>query len=170
MKFPTIAAALLMTASLATSCGGVSDGSQERANTVKNMETPKHPNVVAGEEFLAKKAQEEGVIKTESGLMYKVIRQGDGPKPTVNDQVSTHYRGTLVDGREFDSSYGRGEPATFPVSGVIPGWIEVLQLMPVGSKYEVYIPWNLAYGKQARSQLITPYSTLVFEMELLDIL
>lgn len=125
-------------------------------------------NKVAGEAFLAAKAQEEGVVKTESGLQYKVITAGTGPIPAATDTVRAHYSGKLLDGTEFDSSYSRGQPATFPVSNLIPGWIEALQLMPVGSKWELYIPSALAYGEQG-NQGIEPNSTLIFELELLEI-
>ena len=125
-------------------------------------------NKAKGEAFLAEKEQEEGVVKTESGLLYKVITQGDGDIPAATDQVVAHYRGTLIDGDEFDSSYSRGEPATFPVNGLIPGWVEALQIMPVGSKWELYIPSDLAYGERGNPR-IGPNSALVFELELLEI-
>jgi FKBP-type peptidyl-prolyl cis-trans isomerase len=101
-------------------------------------------------------------------LQYKVVKQGDGPKPAPTDTVECNYRGTLIDGKEFDSSYKRGKPATFPVSGVIKGWTEILQLMPVGSKYQVFIPADLAYGPRPSSD-IGPNATLIFEIELLSI-
>ncbi len=125
-------------------------------------------NKSKGLAFLAEKENEEGVVKTDSGLMYKVITAGEGEIPTASDQVVAHYRGTLIDGEEFDSSYSRGEPATFPVSGLIPGWIEALQIMPVGSKWELYIPSELAYGERGNPR-IEPNSTLIFELELLEI-
>jgi FKBP-type peptidyl-prolyl cis-trans isomerase FklB len=109
------------------------------------------------------------VVTTASGLQYKVIKSGDGATPKADDTVTTHYRGTLIDGREFDSSYSRGKPASFPVKGVIKGWTEALQLMKVGDKWELYIPSDLAYGPAQRSELIQPNSTLVFELELLSI-
>lgn len=126
-------------------------------------------NQEAGAKFLAENKGKEGVVTTESGLQYKVITMGDGPKPTSSDKVKVHYRGTLIDGKQFDSSYDRGEPAVFPVTGVISGWTEVLQLMPVGSKWEVYIPSNLAYGERGAGQDIGPNSTLIFTVELLGI-
>ena len=110
----------------------------------------------------------EGVVTLPSGLQYKIIKQGDGPKPTATDTVETNYRGTLINGTEFDSSYKRGQPATFPVSGVIPGWTEALQLMKVGSKYQLFVPSNLAYGERAVGPDIGANSTLIFEVELLD--
>ncbi|MBN1446490.1 MAG: FKBP-type peptidyl-prolyl cis-trans isomerase [Bacteroidetes bacterium] len=126
-------------------------------------------NKEEGEKWLAENAKKEGVVVTESGLQYKVITMGDGPKPTESDQVKVHYRGRFIDGEQFDSSYDRGEPAVFPVTGVIKGWTEVLQLMPVGSKWEVYIPSDLAYGPQGRGADMPPNSTLIFDVELLGI-
>ncbi len=126
-------------------------------------------NLEAGKQFLAENAKKEGVVTTASGLQYKVITSGNGKTPKPDDTVSTHYRGTLIDGREFDSSYSRGQPASFPVKGVIKGWTEALQLMKVGDKWELYIPSELAYGASQRSELIQPNSTLVFELELLSI-
>lgn len=122
----------------------------------------------AGEEFLAENKTKAGVVTTESGLQYKVIKNGKGKKPTANDRVKVHYHGTLIDGTVFDSSVNRGEPATFGVTQVIKGWTEALQLMPVGSKWTLYIPYNLAYGTQNMGN-IKPYSTLIFEVELLGI-
>lgn len=132
----------------------------------QNQHTDK---VAAGEAFLAEKEKEAGVHKTSSGLMYKVITEGTGRIPSASDQVKTHYRGTLIDGTEFDSSYSRNEPAVFPVNGVIPGWVEALQLMKEGAKWELYIPYNLAYGERGAGRSIGPYETLVFEIELLSI-
>ena len=126
-------------------------------------------NLKEGEAFLAENAKKEGVVTTKSGLQYKIIKSGDGATPGLEDTVSTHYKGTLIDGREFDSSYKRNAPATFPVSGVIKGWTEALQLMKVGDKWQLFIPGNLAYGDQARSELIQANSTLIFEIELLEI-
>jgi FKBP-type peptidyl-prolyl cis-trans isomerase len=126
-------------------------------------------NITAGEAFLAENASKEGVMVTESGLQYKVITEGSGPKPQATDQVTVHYRGTLLDGTEFDSSYSRGEPATFGLNQVIPGWTEGVQLMNVGSKYEFYIPANLAYGERGAGASIGPNSTLIFEVELISI-
>ena len=126
-------------------------------------------NLEEGNAFLAENKTKEGVQTTESGLQYQVIKQGDGPKPKDSDKVTVHYRGTLLDGSEFDSSYARDKPATFPVKGVIPGWTEALQLMPVGSTYKLFIPAALAYGDQAAGSKIAPNSTLIFEVELLEI-
>ncbi len=126
-------------------------------------------NKAEGEAFLAGNASKEGITTTESGLQYRIIKAGTGKTPTVDDTVVTHYRGTLIDGREFDSSYKRNKPATFPVRGVIKGWTEALQLMKEGGKWELFIPSELAYGASKRSELIQPNSTLVFEIELLEV-
>jgi FKBP-type peptidyl-prolyl cis-trans isomerase FklB len=126
-------------------------------------------NKQVGQKFLAANKAKEGVVTLPSGLQYKVIKQGDGPKPTASDTVVTNYRGTLIDGTEFDSSYKRGEPATFPVGQVIKGWTEALQLMPVGSKWQLYIPSDLAYGERSPGGEIGPNSTLIFDIELLSI-
>ena len=126
-------------------------------------------NKTAGDAFLAANKSKAGVVALPSGLQYKVVKQGDGPKPTAADQVTCNYKGTLLNGKEFDSSYKRGEPATFGVGQVIKGWTEALQLMPVGSKWELYIPADLAYGARQAGPDITPGSTLVFEVELLSI-
>ncbi|WP_353570579.1 FKBP-type peptidyl-prolyl cis-trans isomerase [Candidatus Albibeggiatoa sp. nov. BB20] len=124
----------------------------------------------AGEAFLEQNAQRSEVTVTESGLQYEVLAEGTGEKPTETQQVRVHYHGQLVDGTVFDSSVERGEPAEFPVNGVIQGWIEALQLMPVGSKWKLAIPHDLAYGDQGAGPAIPPYSALVFEVELIAIL
>lgn len=126
-------------------------------------------NKKMGDAYLAKNKTQKGVITTESGLQYKIIKKGDGAKPTDDSMVECHYKGTLVDGTEFDSSYRRGQPATFPVKGVIPGWKEALKLMPVGSKWELVVPSELAYGERGAGREIGPNATLVFEVELLSI-
>ncbi len=125
-------------------------------------------NKEVGEKYLAENKTKDGIVVTESGLQYKVIKKGKGKKPSTTDKVKVHYKGTLIDGTVFDSSIDRGEPATFPVTGVIKGWTEALLLMPVGSKWELTIPENLAYGERDM-QTIPPYSTLIFEVELLSI-
>ncbi len=122
-----------------------------------------------GEKFLAENATKEGVVTTASGLQYKVITAGTGAMPTADATVSCHYTGKTLDGKVFDSSVERGEPVNFPVNGVIAGWTEALQLMPVGSKWELYIPANLAYGERGAGADIAPNSTLIFEVELLSI-
>ncbi|WP_088331166.1 FKBP-type peptidyl-prolyl cis-trans isomerase [Lacimicrobium sp. SS2-24] len=125
-------------------------------------------NLAEGQAFLEKNATREGVMVTESGLQYEVLEQGEGEKPAAEDTVKVHYLGTLLDGTKFDSSYDRDEPAVFPLNRVISGWTEGVQLMNVGSKYKFYIPAELAYGERATGK-ITPNSTLIFEVELLDI-
>jgi len=122
-----------------------------------------------GEAFLAENKKKEGVKTLPSGLQYKVIKAGTGKKPGMNDTVTVQYRGTLIDGTEFDSSYRRGQPATFQVSGVIPGWTEALALMEEGAKWQLFIPPNLAYGERGAGGLIGPNATLIFEIELLSV-
>ncbi len=126
-------------------------------------------NLKAGEAFLAENGKKEGVVTLPSGLQYKIISEGSGKSPAAEDTVTVNYRGTLVDGTEFDSSYKRGEPATFPVNGVIAGWTEALQLMKEGAKWELYIPSSLAYGERGAGRVIGPGSALVFEVELLKV-
>lgn len=122
-----------------------------------------------GEAFLAENKKKEGVITLPSGLQYKVIKEGDGQTPEKTDTVTVNYRGTLIDGTEFDSSYKRNEPSTFPVKGIIPGWQEALQLMKTGSKWQLFVPAGLAYGEQGAGNAIGPNTTLIFEIELLSI-
>ena len=126
-------------------------------------------NKAEGEAFLAENKKKEGVKTLPSGLQYKVIKAGTGKKPTLTDTVTAHYRGTLIDGTEFDSSYLRGQPATFPLRGVIPGWTEALQLMAMGAKWQLFIPSNLAYGERVAGRTIGPNATLIFEIELISI-
>jgi FKBP-type peptidyl-prolyl cis-trans isomerase len=127
-------------------------------------------NRVKGEAFLAENGKRPGIVTTASGLQYEVITNGTGPKPAASDKVTVHYTGTLIDGTKFDSSVDRGQPATFPVGGVIRGWVEALQLMPVGSKWKLYIPSDLAYGPSGGPGGSIPgNSTLLFEVELLEI-
>lgn len=126
-------------------------------------------NLAAGEKFLAENKGKSGVKTTASGLQYKVLKEGNGATPKETDTVETHYRGTLLDGKEFDSSYKRNQPASFPVNRVIKGWTEALQMMKVGSKYELWIPPNLAYGERGAGEDIGPNETLHFEVELLGI-
>jgi FKBP-type peptidyl-prolyl cis-trans isomerase len=125
--------------------------------------------IAENETYLAKNKEKTGVTVTPSGLQYEVIKLGTGPKPTKDNTVKVHYTGTLIDGTEFDSSVKRNEPVEFQVSGVIPGWTEALQLMPVGSKFRLFIPENLAYGSNQAGAVIKPFSTLIFEIELLEI-
>jgi FKBP-type peptidyl-prolyl cis-trans isomerase len=134
-----------------------------QADMVKRMQQK-------GELFLAENKSKEGVVTLPSGLQYKILKEGTGPKPTAADTVVCNYKGTLIDNTEFDSSYKRGQPATFPVSGVIKGWTEALQLMPVGSKWQLFIPSELGYGARGGpGGAIAPYSALVFEVELISI-
>ena len=141
-----------------------------KAIEAKALEAKYGENKAAGEKFLAENATKEGVQTTPSGLQYKVIKQGKGAVPTNKNTVKVHYKGTLIDGTEFDSSYSRKEPSSFSVTGVIKGWTEALTMMPVGSKWELYIPQELAYGSRTQGQgKIKPFSALVFEVELLEI-
>jgi|SRR5258706_1007988 FKBP-type peptidyl-prolyl cis-trans isomerase len=126
-------------------------------------------NKKQGLAFLEANKSKDGVVALPSGLQYKVLQEGTGPKPAATDQVVCNYRGTLLDGTEFDSSYKRGQPATFPVSGVIKGWTEALQLMPVGSKWQIFVPAELAYAERGAGPQIGPNATLVFEVELISI-
>ncbi len=128
-----------------------------------------HPNLKAGEEFLAKIAQEPGVESLGGGIYYKVIAEGTGAKPTQESRVRVHYEGRLIDGTVFDSSYQRNEPTSFPLNGVIAGWQIALKAMPVGSTWEIYIPQYYAYGAQGSGKNIPPYSALIFKVELLGI-
>ena len=139
----------------------------------KKMEESKQAtagvNKKEGDAFLASNKTKEGVTTLPSGLQYKILKAGTGPKPTAADSVVCNYRGTLIDGKEFDSSYKRGEPATFPVNGVIKGWTEALLLMPVGSKWQLFVPADLAYGDRGAGADIGPGATLIFEVELMSI-
>jgi FKBP-type peptidyl-prolyl cis-trans isomerase len=138
-----------------------------------NMETKAHEAGAAarkeGEGFLAANKNKEGVVTLPSGMQYKILTEGKGPKPTTNDTVTCNYRGTLINGKEFDSSYKTGKPVSFPVSGVIKGWTEALQLMPVGSKWQLFIPADMAYGDRGAGNDIGPGETLIFEVELVSI-
>lgn len=122
-----------------------------------------------GEAFLADNAKKEGVVTTESGLQYMVLTEGGGKHPAATDRVKCHYEGRLIDGTVFDSSYRRGEPATFPLNGVIAGWTEGLQLMGEGAKFRFFIPYNLAYGARGAGESIPPYAALVFDVELIEV-
>lgn len=145
----------------------------KRAEEMKKLEEERkqlgEKNKKEGEAFLAENAKKPGVKTTASGLQYKVITEGKGEIPKATDTVTTHYRGRLIDGTEFDSSYKRGQPTEFPVTGVIKGWTEALQLMPVGSKWELYIPSDIAYGEAGHGPSIPPNTTLIFELELIGI-
>ena len=140
-----------------------------KAEQMEKMKQQGAENVKAGEAFLAENAGKEGVKTTDSGLQYKVITAGAGKSPQKSDKVTVHYRGTLIDGTEFDSSYSRNEPATFGVGQVIPGWTEALQLMKEGDKWEIVIPSKLGYGERGAGAKIPPNSTLIFEVELISV-
>lgn len=140
-----------------------------QAKMMADMEALSAKNKADGEAFLAENAKKEGVVVTASGLQYKVLEAGEGDSPVPSDVVTVHYRGTLVDGTQFDSSYDRGQPATFPVGGVIPGWTEALQLMKPGAKWQLVIPADLAYGERGAGQAIGPNSTLLFDVELISV-
>ena len=139
------------------------------AKQAENMKILAEKNKADGEKFLAENAKKEGVKVLTSGIQYKELTPGTGKSPKSTDTVTTHYKGTLIDGAEFDSSYKRGEPATFPVSGVIPGWTEALQLMKEGAKWQLFVPPKLAYGEKGAGQVIGPNATLIFEVELLTV-
>jgi FKBP-type peptidyl-prolyl cis-trans isomerase FklB len=140
-----------------------------RKKQQEKMQQAGEANKKEGDAFLAANKAKEGVVTLPSGLQYKVLTSGKGPKATATDSVVCNYKGTLIDGKEFDSSYKRGQPATFPVSGVIKGWTEALQLMPVGSKWQLVVPSDLAYGERGQGGDIGPNATLIFEVELLSI-
>jgi FKBP-type peptidyl-prolyl cis-trans isomerase FklB len=140
-----------------------------QAKMVAEMEAATIKNKAEGEAFLAENANKEGVVVTESGLQYKVLEAGEGDSPGAADVATVHYRGTLIDGTQFDSSYDRGQPATFPVGGVIAGWTEALQLMKPGAKWQLTIPAELAYGERGAGQDIGPNATLLFDVELISV-
>jgi FKBP-type peptidyl-prolyl cis-trans isomerase FklB len=140
---------------------------QQLIQETKDAENLK--NKAAGEAFLAANVGKPGVIALPSGLQYIVLQKGEGPSPKLEDNITAHYHGTLIDGTVFDSSIERGEPISFPLNGVIQGWQEIVQLMKVGDKFKVFIPQNLAYGEQQAGQVIKPYSAIIFEIELLGI-
>jgi FKBP-type peptidyl-prolyl cis-trans isomerase FklB len=152
---------LTLAAGLLAGCGAKND----KATMGTNMSS----QAAAGEAFLAENAKKEGVKTTASGLQYKVLKSGTGESPKLTDTVKVHYQGTLIDGTIFDSSIQRGQPISFPVGGVIPGWVEALQMMKVGDKWQLFIPANLAYGENSPTPAIPPNSVLIFEVELLGI-
>ncbi len=146
------------------------DAQMNYKNYMEKQSAKQHASVKeAGEKFMAENGKKDGVTTTASGLQYSVIKSGKGPMPKATDKVNVHYHGTLIDGTVFDSSVDRGEPISFPVTGVIPGWVEALQLMHVGDKWKLYIPYNLAYGERGAGANIKPFSALIFEVELLGI-
>lgn len=144
-------------------------GQQVRAKQEEKVKQAAETNKKEGDAFLAANKTKPGVVTTPSGLQYKILKEGTGPKPTAADKVVCNYKGTLINGTEFDSSYKRGQPATFPVGQVIKGWTEALQLMPVGSKWQLFVPADLAYADRGAGNDIGPGATLIFEVELLSI-
>jgi FKBP-type peptidyl-prolyl cis-trans isomerase FklB len=156
---------------IALSAIGMNAYADDAATTTTTTQTTGSTmqNTTTGDSFLTQNSKKPGVVTLPDGLQYKVITKGTGPKPTVNDTVTVNYAGTLTNGKEFDSSYTRGQPATFPVSGVIAGWTEALQMMNKGSTWMLYIPASLAYGEQGMPPVIGPNETLVFKVELLDV-
>jgi FKBP-type peptidyl-prolyl cis-trans isomerase FklB len=142
---------------------------QQQAKQEEELKKEYAPIVAEGEKFLAENKTKEGVVTLPDGLQYKIVKEGNGAKPTETDLVKVHYHGTLIDGTVFDSSVERKEPAVFNVNRVIKGWTEALKLMPVGSKWTVYIPYDLAYGSHGSGEQIKPFSTLIFDVELLEI-
>lgn len=140
-----------------------------QAKMAAEMEALATKNKAEGDSFLAENAKQEGVVVTESGLQYKILEPGEGDTPGPADLATVHYRGTLIDGTQFDSSYDRGQPATFPVGGVIAGWTEALQLMKPGAKWQLFIPAELAYGERGAGQDIGPNATLLFDVELISV-
>jgi FKBP-type peptidyl-prolyl cis-trans isomerase FklB len=139
-------------------------------NHFTKLQAKQHEGVIkAGKDFLAANAKIEGVTTLESGLQYQILNEGQGEKPSLDSTVTTHYHGTTIDGQVFDSSVERGTPASFPVNGVIAGWTEALQLMTVGSKWRLFVPSNLAYGERGAGPKIGPHTTLIFDVELLEI-
>lgn len=165
MKLSTIT--LLSVGLLCTSVYAADN--QPATTTGTQMQTTATKGQITGEAFLAANKEKSGVVTLPDGLQYKILKEGKGPKPAANDTVTVNYEGKLIDGTEFDSSYKRGEPATFQVMGVIAGWVEALQLMNVGSTWELYIPASLAYGEQGAPPMIGPNQTLIFKVDLLSI-
>ena len=144
-------------------------GTKMQEHTDRQRQAAMLENTARSAAFLATKANEEGVVKTDSGLLYRELRAGDGDSPTADQTVTVHYRGTLLNGTQFDSSYDRDQPATFPVGGVIPGWTEALQLMKPGAVWEIFIPADLGYGNHGSPPAIPPGAALIFEVELLEV-
>ncbi|MDH3998770.1 MAG: FKBP-type peptidyl-prolyl cis-trans isomerase [Desulfuromonadales bacterium] len=142
---------------------------QMQEKQASEMQSAAEDNLKAGEAFLAENAKQEDITVTESGLQYRIVEPGSGESPGPADEATVHYRGTLIDGVQFDSSIDRGQPATFPVGGVIPGWTEALQLMKPGAKWQIFIPSALAYGERGAGQSIGPNATLIFDVELISV-
>lgn len=171
MKYGIAIKASIAIISLAMLGGNVyaADTQSATDSNATQDQTPDAKNKQTGDAFLSSNKAKPGVVTLKDGLQYKVIKQGQGTTPKAEDTVTVNYAGTLIDGTEFDSSYKRGEPATFPVSGVIPGWTEALQMMKPGSTWMLYIPSSLAYGEQGAPPNIGPNETLIFKVELLDV-
>jgi len=171
MQKPLLVPAVLAISALLAACGpGSSSASDAPAATnPTSQQDPGADALAAGNKFLSDNSKKPGIKTTASGLQYEVLREGSGPHPLATDQVTVNYRGTLINGTEFDSSYARHQPATFPLNGVIPGWTEGLQLMTPGSKYRFYIPSQLGYGAQGAGGSIGPNEALIFDVELLSI-
>jgi len=141
---------------------------QNKQNEIRRNKSKQ--NIEIEKQFLEANAKKDSIITLSSGLQYKIIKKGEGEKPTINDYVICHYKGSFINGKVFDSSYDRNEPATFPITGgVINGWSEALQLMSVGSKWQIFVPYNLAYGEEGMTDIIEPYQTLIFDIELLSV-
>ncbi|HQW10645.1 MAG TPA: FKBP-type peptidyl-prolyl cis-trans isomerase [Saprospiraceae bacterium] len=148
----------------------VNDANSMVSNEIAMINEKKSgPVLEEGKKFLEENAKKPGVKTTASGLQYEIITSGTGATPKATDEVTTNYRGTLINGKQFDSSYDRGEPAKFPVNRVIPGWTEALQMMKEGDKWRLYIPYNLAYGERGAGQDIPPFATLIFDIELIKV-
>lgn len=159
----------LLALSLGVLCLNAYAADKTTTPTTGNQNQMQTQNQNPEQAFLDANKTKPGVVTLPDGLQYKVLTEGNGPKPGPNDVVTVNYAGSLIDGTEFDSSYKRGEPATFPVNGVIPGWVEALQLMKVGSTWELYIPANLAYGERGAPPVIGPNKTLIFKVNLIEI-
>ncbi len=144
-------------------------GAKMQAHADRERQAAMMENTAKSAAFLATKEKEEGIVKTDSGLLYREIRAGSGDSPAADQEVTVHYRGTLLDGTQFDSTYDRDQPSTYPVSGFIPGWSEALQLMKPGARWELFIPADLAYGKDGSPPAIPPAAALIFELELLEV-
>ncbi len=168
-KISAMVSSMLLVAGMASCSGNSESASESNVAATDTVVEEIKDNLTIGREFLAENAKNDSVKVTESGLQYMVLKEGTGAKPGPTDEVTVHYTGKLLNGTVFDSSVERGEPATFPLDGVIPGWTEGLQLMSEGSKYRLFIPSELAYGEQGAGSDILPNSTLIFDVELIKV-